>query len=358
VAQLDARRQNEWMATQAGPEARARAEDLVCSETAMWLVTPPIAAFQLHIEAGPFRRELAHRIGAEALPEAVGLTGPCPLCNKSVLDPCGHHAMGCGGGITRRHNALNRAGGHLLRTAGVPHHMEQTIREAGELLRVDGERVEEALAHYEEDSARADQLPGAARPNDTLLLSWPTKPGSASGPVGVDYTCVKPDSDAALKEGAARGGTALDAAHERKVVQSKRALADIGVTLLPLVLSTNGRLHPDTAAFMAELARRAATTWATSAAEAMRRVRTQYSVALHRANGEWLANVGARLSHGGRAGAIAKVAALTAPRRRAAAAAAAAPRGPAPVVRGVAGAGRGRGTRGAGARGRVSARRQ
>jgi hypothetical protein len=325
VAQLDERRRAAWYETltEAG---RVHADDLACPEAGVWLRSPPVDAFYLHIDAPEFRRSLAHRLLAPAVPEAAGREAEqCPRCHRSTLDVRGEHAIGCCGGRTKRHNGAMGPMKYALTKSATVFWTEQSLRQTAEKAMVrDGATIDRAVARYEQDAK--DPNPEAARPCDLLLENWPCA-GSASGLAGMDATVVKPTSQEAMRASRNSACAHMAIAHKRKMDEASGALGILGVATHPLVMSTNGRFHQGTHVFIDELARRSAHVLGVPQAESKRRLVQSISASIQRQNGEMLCAYGALLRTTAAQAAVAR-----GPVRRVRRAAAGVPDGAAPVA--------------------------
>jgi len=123
------------------------------------------------------------------------------------------------------------------------------------------------------------------------LLRWPS-PAGVARLTAFDLSIRSLFSAAALRLASVDAAVVLG---ETVKLKAARALEMVGAACHPLVMSSNGRMSPMMLAFVKELARRLARSREVSVGEERTWLVQRISVALQRANGMALANVGGRL---------------------------------------------------------------
>ena len=109
-----------------GPAAsvsqRAHVQLNLAPNAGAWLNAMPSSAIGTHVNGTLFRVMLRRRLRARIFERPFH----CPCCD-GVMDPCGDHALACGGGGDRatRHNALRKVFYHLCQAAGLRPELEE-----------------------------------------------------------------------------------------------------------------------------------------------------------------------------------------------------------------------------------------
>ena len=172
-----------------------------------WLSVVPSPALGLHLRTAEFIPVLKYRLGLPVY-SADGLCSACSMPN----DRMGDHALGCSktGDRIARHNMLR-----------------DVIFEAAAAADLGPTKEERHL------------LPGnSARPGDVMIRRWANGKDAA-----IDATVTSPLAASNVVGAAAKAGSALEKACQRKLRDTAEACRQEGLAFLPFAVETLGGLH-------------------------------------------------------------------------------------------------------------------
>ena len=201
-------------------EAReiARMASLGLPRAGNWLSVVPSPALGLHLRTAEFIPVLKYRLGLPVY-SAAGL---CPACSLPS-DRMGDHALGCrnSGDRITRHNILR-----------------DVIFEAAAAADLGPKKEERHL------------LPGStARPGDVMIRRWANGKDAA-----IDVTVTSPLASSYVAGAAAKAGSTLEKACQRKLRETAEACRQEGLVFLPLAMETLGGLHAGAVSLVKQIA--------------------------------------------------------------------------------------------------------
>ena len=185
----------------------ARMASLGLPRAGNWLSVVPSPALGLHLRTAEFIPVLKYRLGLPVY-SADGLCSACSMPN----DRMGDHALGCSktGDRIARHNMLR-----------------DVIFEAAAAADLGPTKEERHL------------LPGnSARPGDVMIRRWANGKDAA-----IDATVTSPLAASNVVGAAAKAGSALEKACQRKLRDTAEACRQEGLAFLPFAVETLGGLH-------------------------------------------------------------------------------------------------------------------
>jgi hypothetical protein len=232
----------------------ARLASLGLPQAGAWLLTAPILALGLHLQASEFIMAAKYRLGCPVYSSA----GPCPAC-QAPSDRMGDHALCCGhwGERISRHNALRDA---IFNTA-----------------------ASAALSPVKEGQFL---LPGVGRrPADVYIPGW-----AGGRDAALDVTVINPLQQDTIVGAAATPGHALQVAHKRKMTGAAEACARQGIAFVPLAFESLGGMHAVTVAEAQKLGAALARHTGQEEGVAIHQLYCRLSILLQKGNAAILAN--------------------------------------------------------------------